>query len=250
MNVYFSHGVKGGVGKSMVSLVAVDYLLSLGRKVGVVEVDCSSPDVGFKLMGVEGVSATVVSVDENAYEGVNLLLESFAAFMESGVTDIIVNLPAGATQIDGFANEIKLALDSLGVAMKVFFSVGDSPTDTASFRASAHDGLVAEAGSVNTLILFPIFLMNPSYKPDVKGLLERFDVFKYMDTEFANYSYEVMPALQPGVSNKLKSLPGLLSSYIKTTADNPIGLLGSSTLRGFLLESRKKVGILIDKENA
>lgn len=249
MNVYFSHGVKGGVGKSMVSLVVVDYLLSLGRKVGVIEVDCSTPDVILKLRTVKDVSTAIVDVSENAYDGISLLVSSFITFMEEGVTDVVVNLPAGATQIDGFASEIKQALDSLEVNMKVYFSVGDSSSDTISFNASARDGLVAVAGTENTLILFPIFLLNPPRKPNIKALVEKFDISQYMEDELSAYAFAVMPALPSVVSNKVKSLPGLLSSYIEVSKDNPIGLLDAMTLKTFLLESRAIVGHLIDKED-
>ena len=43
--IYWIGGSKGGVGKSMVSFAAIDYLLSEGRKVVLVECDNANPDV-------------------------------------------------------------------------------------------------------------------------------------------------------------------------------------------------------------
>jgi MinD superfamily P-loop ATPase len=43
--IYWVGGSKGGVGKSMMTLATLDYLLERGTKVVLVECDTSNPDV-------------------------------------------------------------------------------------------------------------------------------------------------------------------------------------------------------------
>ena len=43
--IYWIGGSKGGVGKSMMTVVVLDYLLEQGEKVLLVECDTSNPDV-------------------------------------------------------------------------------------------------------------------------------------------------------------------------------------------------------------
>ncbi|MGH7435886.1 MAG: hypothetical protein ACRENE_09450 [Polyangiaceae bacterium] len=43
--IYWVGGSKGGVGKSMMTLATLDYLLEQGAKVVLVECDTSNPDV-------------------------------------------------------------------------------------------------------------------------------------------------------------------------------------------------------------
>ena len=44
-SIYLIGGSKGGVGKSLVSLTTVDYLLEKGESVLLIESDINSPDV-------------------------------------------------------------------------------------------------------------------------------------------------------------------------------------------------------------
>jgi len=50
--IWWIGGSKGGVGKSMMTLAAVDYFLDKGRNVTLVECDTSNPDVGKAYHGV------------------------------------------------------------------------------------------------------------------------------------------------------------------------------------------------------
>ncbi|BDV36350.1 protein mobD [Methylocystis iwaonis] len=60
--IYIVGGSKGGVGKSMVSLSLVDYLLQRDKKVLLVETDNSNPDVHKALQGV--VESQIIDLDE------------------------------------------------------------------------------------------------------------------------------------------------------------------------------------------
>jgi Mrp family chromosome partitioning ATPase len=60
-NIYLISGSKGGVGKSMVSVAAADYLLGQGKKVLVLDADEDSPDVAKICSGL--AKTELVSLD-------------------------------------------------------------------------------------------------------------------------------------------------------------------------------------------
>ena len=60
--IYIVGGSKGGVGKSMVSLALIDYLLNNGKTVLLIETDNSNPDV-HKALGAS-VQSRIIDPDE------------------------------------------------------------------------------------------------------------------------------------------------------------------------------------------
>ena len=62
--IYWIGGSKGGVGKSMMTVVILDYLLEQGEKVLLVECDTSNPDV-WKAYGNE-MEGELIDLDEAA----------------------------------------------------------------------------------------------------------------------------------------------------------------------------------------
>ena len=60
--IYWIGGSKGGVGKSMMTVVILDYLLEQGEKVLLVECDTSNPDV-WKAYGSE-MEGELIDLDE------------------------------------------------------------------------------------------------------------------------------------------------------------------------------------------
>ena len=61
--IYWIGGSKGGVGKSMLAIAALDYLLSKGEKVLLVECDTSNPDV-WKMYHQEVDDTELIKLDE------------------------------------------------------------------------------------------------------------------------------------------------------------------------------------------
>lgn len=90
--IYWVGGSKGGVGKSMVSMALVDYLIRRGETPLLVECDTSNPDV-VKAYHVEiqANSLPAVSVNLDEDEGWETLADTFAAHVDR---PIVVNTAA------------------------------------------------------------------------------------------------------------------------------------------------------------
>ncbi|MBU2806513.1 ATP-binding protein, partial [Acidithiobacillus ferridurans] len=90
-NLYFSHGDKGGVGKSLLSAVLVDHLIQSGRDVGIIEGDTGA-DIALRFSDIDLqlVNLNRSGAQEEAVLGFSEALEALAG------KDIVVNLPAGA----------------------------------------------------------------------------------------------------------------------------------------------------------
>ena len=63
-SIYLVGGSKGGVGKSLVSMAMVDYLVDNGESVLLIDSDTSNPDVWKAYEKVEGVESELVNLDE------------------------------------------------------------------------------------------------------------------------------------------------------------------------------------------
>jgi hypothetical protein len=92
--IYMVSGCKGGVGKSIVSMALLDYMIKLGRKCLLIEADTANDDV-FKAYGDSVVTAHInLDAEEGWVELVNLLdanqdsiaVINFGARSNSGVT--------------------------------------------------------------------------------------------------------------------------------------------------------------------
>jgi nitrogenase subunit NifH len=109
--IYMVSGCKGGVGKSIVSMALLDYLIKLDRKCLLVEADTANDDV-FKTYGDSMVTAHInLDIEEGWVELVNFLdankeliaVVNFGARSNSGVRNyggvICINPPKGGISI-------------------------------------------------------------------------------------------------------------------------------------------------------
>ncbi|HVV50570.1 MAG TPA: protein mobD, partial [Polyangia bacterium] len=110
-------GGKGGVGKSLLSIALVDYVIATDAQPFLVETDTSVPDV-YKTYGGE-IGAELVNLDER--EGWIELLN----LVESHSTDtIIINTGArNQTGISNFGKTLRKALSELKRRLVVFWLI-------------------------------------------------------------------------------------------------------------------------------
>lgn len=113
------HGDKGGVGKSFVAMVYIDFLLTAGRKdkVIVVESDTRNPDVArlfLKHLRVE-------SIDLKLHEGWMELADLLA---DNPDMEIVVSLPAGAGHfLEEEAEFLGSVIKDLGHELRVYWPI-------------------------------------------------------------------------------------------------------------------------------
>jgi len=136
-NLIWVHGVKGGVGKSIMASVVVDKMLNDGFCPTVIESDGAVPDVGRRYVksNVQSIHAPIDSID-SIYDALEVL--------EDGTQqNVIVNLPANAGKLDTIANEIKGTTDVLGYKNHCLFMVGEGGDSAKLAGESLKSGLAS-----------------------------------------------------------------------------------------------------------
>jgi len=117
--IIFSDGGKGGVGKSMVSISIVDYLLAKGEAPFVIDADVTNPDVA-RLFQDHPICMTETYDLRETQEWMQLL--ETVETISNEIMTIVVNLPASFD----FKDHIKTAvsvLDDLDYKIRTFFTI-------------------------------------------------------------------------------------------------------------------------------
>lgn len=121
-----SDGAKGGVGKSTVSALAVEYLLDRDGEVIVVEGDRTIPDVAERYSGVDGVIGVMASLarPDRREEAIIKMFEAIES-LDSGA-DVVVNTPASASEtIDVEAETVLAVAHEMGFNVHVGWVIAD-----------------------------------------------------------------------------------------------------------------------------
>lgn len=183
--MFISHGDKGGVGKSVISLFAVEYLLQNGP-VALAETDPTQPDLGKRYIGDPAISVGTLSLNragdaENALSAFGQWLEKEAA------GPVVVNLPAGAGEtLDVFGDLIRGLSDSFGYNLVVTYSLEKNETATRTMLKSLESGLLSVVEPENRWVVFPTY----------KGSPESFHWYGARERKEAKIREIVFPALK------------------------------------------------------
>jgi len=140
--IYISHGEKGGVGKSRLAMVLVDYLLASGHPVVIVEGDKSGADVGRRY--VDQVDVGFINL--NRPDAMEEAFSSLGGWIEqhAGEKDVVVNLPGQASStLDQFGDLFVGTAETLGHGVTVFYSIGPLDLHTDNFRISMETGIMS-----------------------------------------------------------------------------------------------------------
>lgn len=200
--LFFSHGDKGGVGKSVLSALLVDLLVNKYEQVGVVEGDTQG-DIVARFIDHPGVSVEGANLNRSGAAEEAVLAFSEALESLSG-RDIVVNLPAGAGDtLEEFAEPLVSVAESLGFQTFVFYSLGHQSSATKNALRSVEAGLLGAVPLENRCIVFPGFLGSP----------DSFDWVKSGARQKAGNMQEiVIPAIKPeALAMKVLSLSGPFS---------------------------------------
>lgn len=201
--LFFSHGDKGGVGKSVLSALLVDHLLISGRDVGIIEGDAQA-DIAARFADSVDVSAVNLNRSGAAEEAVLAFSDSLERLHGK---DVVVNLPAGSGDtLEQFAEPLIYVADSLGFDTFVFYSLGHQSSATKNALRSIEGGLMGAVPVDSRCMVFPGFLGDPS----------SFDWVKSGAREKAGNVQEiVIPAIRPdSLAMKVLSLSGPFSAMV------------------------------------
>ena len=135
-HLVISHGDKGGVGKSIFSMLAVEFGLFSGRNVAIVEGDTKIGDVKARYEDV--VSVLSVNLDKSGKDAENAIATLFS-HLEVLQSDLVVmNLPANSHKaIDAYAEIIAPVAQELGLQICVAWMIGRESSSATMANESA-----------------------------------------------------------------------------------------------------------------
>lgn len=202
--LFFSHGDKGGVGKSVISTLATEYLLNLGP-VALVETDPRQPDVAKRYKGDPGIVLSGISLNR-AGDSENALTRFGNWLEESRQEKVVVNLPSGAGEtLDEHSHLIRSLADSLGYRLIVTYALEKNSVATEMMIRSLGSGLLSAVEPENRFAAYPLF----------KGDPESFTWYTSEQREGAEIGEIAIPALRNSSAlQKLEQTTGRISGLI------------------------------------
>lgn len=154
--IVFVHGDKGGVGKSMVASIIVDYYLANydANQIMLIEGDGTVPDVARRFGGL----LSCVNAPLTGDDPTEMIAKLIDLIESSDVNRIIVNLPASAGEtIDPLAADfIAPALEEIGVEIATVFVMGKTKDSLILAERSLTSGL-ASISNYNLAVLNGFF---------------------------------------------------------------------------------------------
>lgn len=175
--VFFSHGEKGGVGKTAVATAAIELLAASGQRVAVVEGDVDNADV-FKRYEKNpriGPVAKIRLSDPSEYQrSINDLSNFLADIIEKKSADaVVVNMPAGAvTTVDRDVGVLKSVIEDLEIDVVVAISSGNTEQSILATEKIVKEGI----GTIGKcFVIAPEFLKDEALeaKLNARGMRAR-----------------------------------------------------------------------------
>jgi hypothetical protein len=129
MSVYLVHGDKGGVGKSFLSAVLVEYLCERGCKVAVVDADARNADLHAVFSGGDFPTLQTDLREEDGWTELASFLESIPH------NNVVVSLPAGVgDEVTQNRDVFRDALHDLRRSLVAFWVLNRTPHSVALLR--------------------------------------------------------------------------------------------------------------------
>ncbi|UTV79762.1 hypothetical protein MQE22_06885 [Acidithiobacillus sp. YTS05] len=139
-HLVISHGDKGGVGKSIFSMLAVEFGLFVGRNVAIVEGDTKIGDVKERYENV--VSVLSVNLDKSGKDAENAIATLFGHLEALESDFVVMNAPANAHKaLDSYAELIVPVARELGFKICVAWMVGRE----SSSATLANESMICQA---------------------------------------------------------------------------------------------------------
>jgi nucleoside-diphosphate-sugar epimerase len=135
MSVYLVHGDKGGVGKSFLAAVLIEYLCERGSKVAVVDADARNADLHAVFSGGDFPTLQTDLREEDGWTELASFLESIPH------NNVVVSLPAGVgDEVTQNRDVFRDALHDLRRSLVAFWVLNRTPHSVALLRHGAGDG--------------------------------------------------------------------------------------------------------------
>gem|GEM_PF-1197155 len=147
----FSHGEKGGVGKSTIATLIIEHLLKSGHRLYIAEGDPSVGDVANRYRGVVHGAAIPLARSGAAEEACAELLDRLEAVYADEADVVVVNLPGSASDtVDRLAPDlIGPVASELGIDVRTVFAIGPGEASVEALSESMQHGL----GSISARVV-------------------------------------------------------------------------------------------------
>jgi len=173
MQIFVSHGEKGGVGKSTIAALVADRALAAGMKLAVVETDNSIPDVQARFEGNANVTLGRLALGADPEAAISRLGSWLERQASNGIEAVVINTPAAASEVfDRQAEVLGAVVDELEADLTACFAMGPSAEAVKIFEASSISGLMSLT-SVRRVVLLAGHLGEPETWPWWPALARR-----------------------------------------------------------------------------
>jgi hypothetical protein len=222
MAIYLSHGEKGGVGKSRLAMILIDYLIKKNvRPVVLIEGDKSGQDVGAKYEGIIETGFINLNRPDNMHEAFSNLGNWIEEHADG--KDVVINLPGQASDtLDKFADLLVNVMEMAGHDLTVFYSLGTLDMHVNNLVQSMTTGAMSVVPIERQIVVMSEFLG----KPDKFAWTTSDARKKYLKAGGVEAS---IPILKPeALDTMMEHMPGGYSLFLGK--DSPLSL----TDRGLL----------------
>lgn len=224
MAIYLSHGEKGGVGKSRLAMILIDYLIKKNaRQVVLVEGDKSGQDVGAKYENLIETGFINLNRPDKMHEAFSNLGNWIEEHAEG--KDVVINLPGQASDtLDKFADLLVNVMEMAGHDLTVFYSIGTLDIHVDNLVKSMIEGAMSVVPVNRQIVVMSEFLGKPDKFAWISSVARK----KYIAAGGVEVS---IPVLEPeSLDTLMEHLPGGYSMYLGK--DSPLSL----TNRGLLFK--------------
>lgn len=222
-----SHGDKGGVGKSVFAMLAVDYALQSSRSIAVVEGDVKIGDVAKRYQGVAGLSGFGVDLDKSGRDAENAITSLFRKLEDNEANFVVLNSPANAHKsLDSQAEIIIPVAQDLGFAVCVAWMVGLEE----SCARLANNSVICQMADRKIAV---VNRHESQYDPDFFWLTEKTDKEQWIQS--GGLLGEI-PDLASRVAAKVKEFQGVPLAYL-ASKDSPLHLVDRQVIKNWLKKS-------------
>ncbi|MBU2859044.1 hypothetical protein HF290_00980 [Acidithiobacillus ferrooxidans] len=228
--IIFSHGDKGGVGKSVVAALLVDMALQRFGKASLIEGDTTTPDVYGRYSDYDMVLSAALPL--NLAGDASTAIANLAGWLENSnqkdhaVT--VVNLPANASEtLDGLADLLIPVCEDLDYEVAACYSIGKGADAANSLKRSLEDGFLSRLDPERRMVVVPEFF----------GAMNSFVWFTRPDAGAYRYLQTVVPKLEPTPVADLIFKTGGAFSDMECHKPDGFGVYHTHALRRWLQAS-------------
>jgi hypothetical protein len=233
--IYISHGEKGGVGKSRLAMVLIDYLLKVNaRPVVLIEGDKSGQDVGERYADIVETGFINLNRPDHMQEAFSSLGNWIEEHGEG--KDVVINLPGQAFDtLDKFADLLAATMEMAGQDLVVFYSLGTLDLHLNNLVESMKNGLMSVVPLERQIVVMS----------EAVGSVDQF-AWAHSDARTAYLGAGgkegFVPKLLPSaLDTRMGGLPGPYSAFLGK--DSPFSL----TDRGLLFRWLKSADAVVFK---